>query len=361
MTRAIEGGKHVDVEVARALGYVNPRCVVDLTGERIGKMTVLGLARAQCQTGHWTVRCSCGTRKVLSNKALWRGRRTGVLGCGKPECRYGPLPVANPLVPCACGCGKKLRQFRPTDKWQRNPRRFLTGHGSPRRWTYEDDQVLRRLYRQVPVDVLVERLGRSRPQVRQRAIDLRLTANDSHHESAAQTAKRHRRNEHWVKLALTYAGISCGVSGQGPRGVRTYVRVDPDAADQAVADFAKAIAARPLRGYEGWSAAEEAILRENAPGKTLTELSILLWRSRDSVMAKSKELQIEYGVRPAYAGNTEAIIRSLGPRALHRTAIAKATKAPLHVVSGNLQRLRRAGRIENVGAGVWRRAEGARC
>lgn len=69
-----------------------PPGITDLSGEIVGKLTVLGLAqRTAANRGNahtiWIVRCACGTVETRTKKALRAGRESGGKGSMCANCR----------------------------------------------------------------------------------------------------------------------------------------------------------------------------------------------------------------------------------------------------------------------------------
>lgn len=93
---------------------------IDLTGQRFGKWTVLGIAPKD-SSGHtmWRCRCDCGTEKDVLGVHLKRGKSTSC-GCNRSPSlvgqRFGRLTVLSPAGVigtssmrwnCICDCGNK--------------------------------------------------------------------------------------------------------------------------------------------------------------------------------------------------------------------------------------------------------------
>jgi len=72
--------------------------IIDLTGKKFGRLTVLGLASLENSVTFWHVRCDCGKEKVIRRSNLYGGAKS--CGCLKIESRSGyrfgrpPSPIA---------------------------------------------------------------------------------------------------------------------------------------------------------------------------------------------------------------------------------------------------------------------------
>lgn len=93
----------------------------DLTGQRFGKLEVLGPVRTKSGRTAWHCRCDCGNETIALDGNLCSGR-TQSCGCGKGQRldltgqRFGKLLVLEPAPNigrytawrCRCDCGKEL-------------------------------------------------------------------------------------------------------------------------------------------------------------------------------------------------------------------------------------------------------------
>ena len=55
------------------------RPVIDMTGQKYGRLTVVGASGIHGGRAYWLCQCACGERKILSGRNLRTGR---VLSCG---------------------------------------------------------------------------------------------------------------------------------------------------------------------------------------------------------------------------------------------------------------------------------------
>ena len=101
--------------------------VKDLTGQRFGKLTVLGRAGSDIAGACWLCKCDCGNYKIVPRRNLVGGdtRSCGCIRCGRPMenlagRRFGRLTVirvvekdymnsghGNALWLCRCDCGQE--------------------------------------------------------------------------------------------------------------------------------------------------------------------------------------------------------------------------------------------------------------
>ena len=343
---------------------LSPR-FVDKTGRRYGKLVVIGLDSYRGNAAIWRVRCDCGTAKVAWGTALIH---EGNQSCGSRICRYGQPPTENPTVACACGCGQTFRQFRDDDAYHRHPRRFAApSHGAKGRWTEEDDRQLRELYRTMSLDALAKKLKRSAPQTYERArmigVAARLGAPAELRgwETGIEVARRHERTEKWVKQALAFSGIRAGRSACKPGERRANMRVDSNEADAAVARFEAALSVEPMGGTTAkWSSVEEDFLRNFAGKVPLTTISVVLWRTHESVCQLARQLGLALLTDQWTGDRSKVVLAALSEGEIHRSEIAAITGLAVHVVSSALNRLQAAGMAVSVGGGRWRSTARAR-
>ena len=153
--------------------------LIDLTGRRFGKWTVLGLAPKD-KNGHtmWRCLCDCGTEKIISGLALKSGR-TKSCGCIKSLSlvgqKFGRLTVVSEtgknkygdyLWECVCDCGnrkiipgaylknghtqscgcfsRERSHFRNATHGQSNSRLYGIWHGMKARCYRNEDQNYQR-------------------------------------------------------------------------------------------------------------------------------------------------------------------------------------------------------------------------
>lgn len=97
--------------------------LIDLTGERFGKLTVVSRAPAQKPGAYWYCRCDCGSVVTVSGVNLRKSatKSCGCLGRGRRAIdltgrRYGkltvirrvPNPVPGTAWYCRCDCGSTV-------------------------------------------------------------------------------------------------------------------------------------------------------------------------------------------------------------------------------------------------------------
>lgn len=71
--------------------------LVDMTGERVGKLTVTARAPNRNATAHWKCRCECGRRLVVCGYMLRKAQRTGKeLACAKCRAPAPRVPSTKP-------------------------------------------------------------------------------------------------------------------------------------------------------------------------------------------------------------------------------------------------------------------------
>lgn len=69
------------------------RPLIDLTGRRFGRLTVLQRGPSAGRKARWMVRCECGTAKLVSGSSLCSG---GTVSCG---CARRERMAAGPAHP----------------------------------------------------------------------------------------------------------------------------------------------------------------------------------------------------------------------------------------------------------------------
>lgn len=83
--------------------------VTDLTGQRFGRLTVLGRAEEKSSWGavQWRCRCDCGKETLVATGNLKKGTQS----CGCLKLRHGAAPVGRhtpypPMEDCVCYSNK---------------------------------------------------------------------------------------------------------------------------------------------------------------------------------------------------------------------------------------------------------------
>lgn len=71
--------------------------LVDMTGEKVGKLTVIARAPNRHATAHWKCRCECGRFTVICGYALRKAQRAGKqLSCASCRVPAPRTPSAKP-------------------------------------------------------------------------------------------------------------------------------------------------------------------------------------------------------------------------------------------------------------------------
>lgn len=100
----------------------------DMTGQRFGRWTVLGMTARTSTDGHKRTaclcRCDCGTERVVYAQSL-RGGLTKSCGCAKPVPSAGRRPKAEKKICKSC----KLFGIGPCN----NPRQTICDNYKPKR------------------------------------------------------------------------------------------------------------------------------------------------------------------------------------------------------------------------------------